>query len=283
VDTITASASPQPASIPSTRDTYTVLDGHWVGHDEFVVPAAFPEFFARYPRYVSNWVARHMPSTYHSASEREDRSSDLLLHLMELPKDSKYRQPGFNGHPEGCTDRIQVFNPNNAYGASTPRFFNYINLVLRNHFISLKRKAGSNPILRYNNISLYSVDGDSGDQLINEDYLNRMSTSYRDATMNYDKELEQGAMVDEFRAYVEEYNPELLLVLDVIAMCGSYIEAQERLDMTEQIFMRSRNRLKVLHVCFTGSMNPPRQRKVYRARLPKSAPQAAAQFAALAS
>jgi hypothetical protein len=253
-------------------DSYTIENGHYVGHDGFIVPKDFVEFYERFPRYVKDFVARRMPSSRHSASEREDRESDLVLHLMTLPDDSKYRMPGFNGHAEGCTDRVQIFHPDNAYGASQPRFRAYINMILLNHFISLKKKSGSNPILRYNNVALYATDPDTNETL-DEDFLSRMSDSYRTQVMILDKVMDENLIVDEFREYVAEHNPELLLVLDTIGMSDTYTEAQGRLDMTEQLFMRSRNRLKVLYTCFEAKGKkklPPRQRKVYRARAQKT-------------
>ena len=39
-------------------DPFTVVDGRYIGHDGFVVPKDFAEFYERYPRYVRNWVAR---------------------------------------------------------------------------------------------------------------------------------------------------------------------------------------------------------------------------------
>jgi hypothetical protein len=240
-------------------DEWTYIDGHVVGHDGFVVPINFDEFYRRFPLYVKKFCRRHMPIAYHSAADREEREADLLLHLITLPVDSKFRQPGYNGHENGCTDRIQTFVPASSYGASQSRFLNFINKCLLNHFISLGKKAGANPILRYSNVSL-----------IDEDFLHRMSNSYRNEVLHFDRQMDSSVIVDEFRNMVEEYNPELIAVLDAMTLADSFLEAQANLGLSEQMFMRSRNRLKVLYSCYTNRTTPPRQRKIYRARVPKA-------------
>ena len=35
-------------------DAYTVRDGHFVGHDGFIVPNSFSEFYQRFPTYVAD-------------------------------------------------------------------------------------------------------------------------------------------------------------------------------------------------------------------------------------
>jgi hypothetical protein len=110
------------------RDLYTVSkDGHFVGDDGFVVPRSFEEFFERHPRYVRGRVRLRWPNV--SSAEREDRENELLIFLMTLPEKSKFRAPGYNGLPQGCRDRIQTFSPDHAYGASKPRFFNYVKSI----------------------------------------------------------------------------------------------------------------------------------------------------------
>ena len=48
-------------------DSFTVVDGRYVGHDGFVVPQNFDEFHERFPEYIRNWVKRHV-----------DRSTPLI-------------------------------------------------------------------------------------------------------------------------------------------------------------------------------------------------------------
>jgi hypothetical protein len=245
------------------RDPYTISeDGHIVGHDGFVVPRDFREFYERFPRYVRGFVRRRWLRA--SEAECEDRESELLIHLMTLPEDSKFRAAGFNGLEEGCQDRIQIFHPDSAYGASAPRFFSYINLCLLNHFCSLTKKASSNPIRRYNTLSLYSPDGEG--EMVDDDYIYSMASQAYYNGCNYDRLLEDGMLINEFVSFVESHNPELVSVIEAIAQTETFVEAQKMLGLTEKLFLRARNRLGVLHTCFNSGEVPPRQRKVYRSR-----------------
>ena len=98
-------------------DLYTVSeDGHFIGHDGFVVPRSFEEFFERHPGYVRGRVRLLWPNV--SSSEREDRESELLIFLMTLPKKSKFRALGYNGPPK----RLQGPRPDLQSGAC-PRCF----------------------------------------------------------------------------------------------------------------------------------------------------------------
>lgn len=255
--------NPAPKKKEVRRDPYTISeDGHFVGHDGFIVPRNFQEFYERYPRYVRGFVRRRW--VYASEAECEDRESELLLHLMTLPEESKFRAPGFNGLEEGCQDRIQIFHPDSAYGASAPRFFSYIGRILLNHFCSLTKKASSNPIRRYNTLSLYSPDGEG--EMVDDDYIYSMASQAYYNGCNYDRLLESGMLINEFVSFVELHNPELVSVIEAISQTETFVEAQKMLGLTEKLFLRARNRLGVLHTCFNTGEEPPRQRKVYRSR-----------------
>jgi hypothetical protein len=39
-------------------DVFTFRDGNFVGHDGFIVPNNFSEFYLRFPTYVADWVRR---------------------------------------------------------------------------------------------------------------------------------------------------------------------------------------------------------------------------------
>ncbi|MGB9079337.1 MAG: hypothetical protein WCC26_21065 [Terracidiphilus sp.] len=242
-------------------DFYTVsADGQLVGHDGFVVPKDFDEFYERYPRHVRGFVRRHLSGA--SRAEWEDRESELLLHLMTLPEDSKFRAPSFNGYPMGCKDRIQVFHPTRAYGASASRFFWYVNCCLRNHLYSCVRTAMSNPVCRASTIGLDSPIGADGG-FVNDEYI---FTQMARGVRNQRHLLEERVLVDEFIAFIRRHNPELASVLHVISETGSYVEAQRALGMTDRFFLRALNRLRALSSAFERGEKPPQQRKIYRAR-----------------
>jgi hypothetical protein len=44
-------------------DAFTFRDGHFVGHDGFIVPNNFSEFYLRFPTYVADWVRRRFVGT----------------------------------------------------------------------------------------------------------------------------------------------------------------------------------------------------------------------------
>src|SRR5579884_599980 len=67
-----------------TSDPFSVVDGHYVGHDGFVVPKDFDEFHQRFPDYVPHWVRRHVERAM-PKEDVEDWTQDLLIHMRYLP------------------------------------------------------------------------------------------------------------------------------------------------------------------------------------------------------
>jgi hypothetical protein len=253
-----ASVKPLPNRAP-----YTISgDGHFIGHDGFIVPRSVEEFIDRYPRYVRDRV--RLRWRHASAAEREDYESELLIFLMTLPKDSKFRTPGYNGFPQGCKDRVQTFSPDDEYGASGPCFFYYLKVILTNHFNSLWAKTFSDPIRRHGTLNLYSSDHD--ENVIDESYLYMLTGEVGALGMSYDRLVEVKIFVDEFVAYVGKHNPELVRVIKVIQTADTLVEAQHALGLTERFFARARTRLMTLSSCLCKGTEPPRQRTVYRSR-----------------
>lgn len=137
-------------------DPITVVDGRYVGHDGFVVPRDFDEFYERFPQHVRNWVGRHVDRST-PKQDVEDWTQDLLIHLHCLPPNSKHREAGKQ-------DVIETFDPHKHYGASSARFFSYINRCLGNKFSTMRSARMKNPICRAGNVSLggHTDDGNSG-------------------------------------------------------------------------------------------------------------------------
>lgn len=252
------------SSEPKGSDPYTVSeDGHIIGHDGFVVPKNFTEFFDRFPLHVRNFVHAHW--THASDTDRRDREQEMLVHLMSLPEDSKYREPGYNGLENGCQDRIQVFHPDSAYGASAKRFFWWLNnYCLRNRYAQRGQKANSNPVCRASTMSFGSAD--AAGEIIDEDYIFSRVVKDRFYDYNNHRPVEEAVIVNEFLDFVEQHNPELISVLDTIGQADTFVDAQRMLGMTEKLFLRARNRLVVLYKHFRAGEVPPRQRKVYTTR-----------------
>jgi hypothetical protein len=44
---------------PYKGDPFTILAGHYIGDDGFVVPQNFNEFFERFPDYIWRWLYTH--------------------------------------------------------------------------------------------------------------------------------------------------------------------------------------------------------------------------------
>lgn len=120
-------------------DPFTIADGRYVGHNGFVIPRDFGEFYERFPHYVRSWVGRHADRS--TKQDVEDWTQDLLIHLSCLPANSKHRQ-------SGKRDVVQTFDPHKHYGANSARFFNYVNLCLGNRFKTMHSTRMKNPICR---------------------------------------------------------------------------------------------------------------------------------------
>ena len=125
-------------------DAYTVQDGHFVGHDGFIVPNSFGEFYQRFPTYVADWVRRRVRDCA-SATETEDWTQELLLHLAVLPSTSKHRR-------SGKEDVIQTFAPERMHGANEARFRRFINQCLSNKFNTLYVKWRKRPLSNPENL-----------------------------------------------------------------------------------------------------------------------------------
>jgi hypothetical protein len=132
----------------------------------------------------------------------QDHKSELVIFLMSLPDKSKFRAMGYNGVRDGCRDRIQTFNPALAYGASEPRFFNYIKIILTNRLISLWQKAASNPVRASNTSGFYSPEPDG--MLLDEDYIYALTSERGAFGMSYDQAIQNGILVDEFFRFVKK-------------------------------------------------------------------------------
>ena len=251
------------------NDPYTISeDGHIVGHDGFVVPANFTEFYERFPNYLRS-VVRTSP-IYGSEADRQDWEGELAMHLMTLPIDSKMREPGYNGRPNGCTDRIQAFNPDLSHGASFPRFFYWLKTCLRNHLFSLARKSTVDPLM-LRSIGRHEM-GDTSEFPVDtseKEFGYHQAVEFLQESRDVMPHLHRRILLEQFSAYVVKFNPELIAVMTTLAHASSYTEAQKTLCMTEKTLLRARARLRKLYECFTSKDDelPPMQRRSYRQRM----------------
>jgi hypothetical protein len=202
-------------------DAYTVRDGHFVGHDGFIVPNNFSEFYQRFPAYVADWVRRRVRDCV-SATEAEDWTQELLLHLAALPKCSKYRH-------DGKEDVIQTFSPDRMHGANEARFRSFINQCLSNKFNTLYVKWRKRPLSNPGNLP-FETDTEHGSS---DEFCHSHSEFLRQAGCRSREREEQRFRLEEFARIGEASIPGLQVALEAFHRTGNWKE-------TAMIFSRPR-------------------------------------------
>jgi hypothetical protein len=250
------------ASIPAENrksDPFTVVDGHYIGQDGFVVPKNFGEFHERFPEYVRYWFKKHAGRSTPNP-DVEDLAQDLLIHLECLPANSKHREAGKH-------DIVQTFDPHKHYGASSARFFNYINLCLANRFRSIHSRRMQNPLCRPGNLSL-TTDGENTDRgEADDEFCHRHSEHLKSRSQRQEKQRDARQLLAEFSVFVRREESSLLPAMEAIAAVGTSSAAVEFLGTTEADFTRMRSRLRELGRSFLRNEAVPRKRRPYRRRI----------------
>ena len=228
-------------------DPFEHVDGHYVGHDGFVVPNDFAEFYQRFPDHIRRWVKRHA-GRCSSTEDIDDWTQDLCAHMSSLPATSKYRD-------SGKRDVIQSFDPFRHYGASLPRFLNYVNRCLANKFQTVHAYHMKDPICHAEPLSFFEITGEesAGEKphraLLEK--LNAIGFSSR-------KQADDKVLIAEFVDFVRAQNPPLLPVLGT--MTGTQREAAQKLCATGAEVGRLYRQIRELGRFFL-SRKRPRQRK----------------------
>jgi hypothetical protein len=228
-------------------EPFTIRDGHYVGQDGFVVPKDFDEFHERFPQYVRKWVRKHADS-FAQPQDLEDWTQDLLLHLKCLPPTSKYRATG-------KTDIVQTFDPSRHYGASQPRFQNYINLCLANKFRNMYAGRIKNPLCRPGNLSFSEQIGEDSD-LGSDEYCHTHSSHLRKAAEKVAMHEEHRRWLTYFADFVRRMDASVLPVLEAILLAGTHARAARFLRVSEYRFAFMYDRLLELARCFVSSGDP---------------------------
>ena len=237
-------------------DPFTVVDGHYVGHDGFVVPKNFDEFHERFPEYVRNWLRRHVDRST-PKEDGEDWSQDLLIHLRYLPATSKHRAAGKE-------DVVQTFDPCKHHGANSARFFNYINLCLGNKFRTIHLKRMKNPLCRPGNLSLTTHWDEADRDQVGDEFWHAHSAYLRKRCERQEKQREARHALARFAEFVKREDSGALPAMEAIATAGMSGAAAELLGTTKADFCRVRSRLRQLGRCFLGNEPVPRKRRPYR-------------------
>lgn len=175
-----------PRSLGYRNDPFTIHDGHYIGHDGFVVPNSFAEFYQRFPAYVARWVRRR---THGCPSEREaeEWTQELLLYLAALPSESVHRR-------NGKQDVIQTFAPERMHGANEARFRSFINRCLSNRFNTLYMKWRKQPLSNPTNLPL-AVEYEDG---ANDEFCHANSATLRARERQSRERYEQRLRLEEF-------------------------------------------------------------------------------------
>ena len=261
----TAEIKNQPVSFSSfsvenrTFDPITLVHGRYVGHDGFVVPRDFDEFYERFPKHVRNWVGRHVERST-PKQDVEDWTQDLLIHLHCLPPNSKHREAGKQ-------DVVETFDPYKHYGASSARFFNYINGCLGNRFSTMRSAQMKNPICRAGNVSLggHTDDGDSGQ--VDDEFSHMHSEHLRRRCQRQERQRDGRQAVAEFSEFVKREDSSVLPAIEAIAATATSSAAADVLGTTTADFCRMRSRLRQLGRCFQTGERVPRRRRPYKRHL----------------
>jgi hypothetical protein len=262
-DELVADATPKSSVKKQTcrSDPFAIRDGHYVGHDGFVVPKDFDEFDERFPSYVHIWVRKQADRTA-SKEDLEDWTQDLLIHLLNLPQTSKYREAGKN-------DIIQTFDPVKHYGANQARFRNYVNLCLANKFGTMRSKRMKDVLCRRGNLSLRRKIGREDPRSVSDEYCHEHSAFLQNAANTSQKQIDDRVFLQKFIDFVRREDPKALSTIKAIFTTGTQADAAEWLGITESEFCRTRNRLNQLAKCFLSGEPVPKQRRPYKKRTAK--------------
>ena len=202
-------------------DPFEYVDGHYVVNDGFIVPKDFAEFYERFPNHIRRWVKRHVRKSS-SNEDIADWTQDLCAHMSSLPATSKYRRAGKR-------DVIQTFDPFRHYGATLPRFLNYINRCLANRFRTIHSEHMRNPLSRAEPLSCSQI----GEEASSDDELCEILVEKLKAVdVRSRKKLEDRLLIGRFVEFVRNQNPRILLALEAIAVTGTQAEAARKLGAT---------------------------------------------------
>ena len=244
-------------------DPFTITDGHYVGHDGFVVPKNFDEFHERFPQYVRNWVNRHVDRST-PKEDVEDWTQELLIHLHYLPATSKHREAGKE-------DVVQTFDPHKHFGANSARFFNYINLCLGNKFRTIHAKRMKNPLCRPGNLSLTTHWEETDRDQVGDEFCHAHSAHLRKRCERQERQREDRHLIGEFVNFVQREDSGVVPVMRAITATETLAAGAELPGTTEADLCRGRSRLRQLARCFIKNEPVPKRRKAYRRRVKRAA------------
>lgn len=238
-------------------DPFTIRNGHYVGHDGFVVPRDFEEFYQRFPDYVRKWVSSHA-DRFATKEDLEDWTNDLLIHLMRLSENSKFREIG-------KSDLVQTFDPVRQYGANAARFWNYMNLCLTNRFRNMRAKRLKDALCRPGKLSFRTYTDPEEPRSVDDEYCHSHSEYLRETARASEEQAQRGACLREFKSFVMREDSKVLPAMEALYETKTK-HAAKWLGVTEREFGGMLRRLRQLRVCFLNGEPVPKQRRAYRKR-----------------
>ena len=152
----------RPSGTGAPNDIYTVVDGHYIGHDGFVVPRNADEFLERFPNYVS--AGSRSGSTDRQPPRTWQTGRKTHFDLKTLPETSKHCL-------EGKADVIENVRSGEAPWANEARFRNYVNLCLANRFNTLFAKRRRDALGRNNWVPLAGGFGCKEPGTVDDEFL----------------------------------------------------------------------------------------------------------------
>lgn len=232
-------------------DPFEYVDGHYVGNDGFVVPNNFPEFYERFPDHIRRWVKRHADRRS-SNEDIDDWTQDLCAHMSSLPATSNYRRAAKQ-------DVIQTFDPFRQFGASLPRFLNYVNRCLANRFRTIHTEHMRNPLSRAEPLLCSQI----GEEASSDDELCELLVEKLKAVhLTARKRVEDKLFVTEFVEFVRIENPRLVSVLGTMAVTATQTEAARKLGATGAEVERLYRQIRKLGRSFLSGKRPtPRNQR----------------------
>ena len=153
------------------------------------------------------------------------------------------------------------------YGASSARFFNYINLCLANKFRSMHSRRMKNPLCRPGNLSLTAVWEETDRNQVDDEFWHGHSEHLRRRCQRQERQWGARLALAEFSEFVKREDSSVLPAMEAIAAVGTSGAAAELLGKTEADFCRMRSRLRQLGRCFQTGKRVPRRRRPYKRRL----------------
>ena len=234
-------------------DSFSIRDRHFVGHDGFIVPRDFAEFYTRFPDYVHRWVRKHAGKSA-LPEDVEDWSQDLLLHLYSLPQESKFRDMGKQ-------DAVETFDPVRHHGANEARFRNYVNVCLANKFRTMHSKRRKDALGRPGNVSFNEHTEGNDPGSADSEYCAAHSEALRTAAATHEKQARDRLLLQEFMEFVKRGHRKGLRPIAALLLNRTRRDASDWLGITESEFAQIVCRLRELKKYFLNGEPVPKPKK----------------------